>query len=159
MKSSALIARSAAVILLLGLLHLLYTFRGPKLHPRDPDLTARMMAVSPVITRETTMWRAWVGFNATHSFGLILFGALYGYLAVRHSPLLFHSWFLLVLGFAILLGYAVIAKLYFFTAPFRGIVLAAVLYLLGIVVDFAPSKSRFPPSRVAGNGANFIGRR
>jgi hypothetical protein len=70
MKSSAFIAGSAAVILLLGLLHLLYTFRGHKLHPRDPDLTARMMAVSPVITRETTMWRAWVGFNATHSFGL-----------------------------------------------------------------------------------------
>jgi hypothetical protein len=142
MKSSAFIAGSAAVVLLLGLLHLLYTFRGHKLHPRDPDLTARMMAVSPVITRETTMWRAWVGFNATHSFGLILFGALYGYLAVRHSPLLFHSWFLLVLGFAILLGYAVIAKLFFFTVPFRGVVLAAVLYLLGIVVNLVQSKFR-----------------
>jgi hypothetical protein len=141
MKSSAFIAASAAVILLLGLTHLLYTFRGPNLHPRDPDLTARMMAVSPVITRETTMWRAWVGFNATHSFGLILFGALYGYLAIRHSVFLFHSWFLLALGFALLLGYAVIAKLYFFTAPLRGVVLAAVLYLLGIVVNLAQSKS------------------
>ena len=29
-----------------------------------------MMTVSPVISRETTMWRVWVGFNATHSFGL-----------------------------------------------------------------------------------------
>ena len=35
------------------------------------------------------MWRAWVGFNATHSLGLILFGALYGYLATRHSAWLF----------------------------------------------------------------------
>jgi hypothetical protein len=116
---------------------LLYTFRGPMLHPRDPDLTARMMTVSPVISRETTMWQVWVGINATHSFGLILFGALYGYLAVRHSGFLFHSWFLLALGFALLLGYAVIAKLYFFTAPFRGITTAAVLYLLGIVVNRA----------------------
>lgn len=91
MKSSAFTAASAAVILLLGLVHLLYTFRGPMLHPRDPDLTARMMAVSPLITRETTMWRVWVGINATHSFGLILFGALYGYLAIRHSASLFHS--------------------------------------------------------------------
>jgi hypothetical protein len=141
-KSSVFIAASAAVILLLGLVHLLYTFRGPKLLPRDPELTAKMMTVSPVITRETTMWRAWVGFNATHSFGLILFGALYGYVAIRHSSLLFHSWFLLALGFALLLGYAVIAKLYFFTAPFRGVALAAVLYLLGIVVNLAQSKSR-----------------
>jgi len=99
LKASAFIAASAAIILFLGLVHLLYTFRGPNLHPRDPDLTARMMSVSPVISQETTMWRAWVGFNATHSFGLILFGALYGYLAMRHSAFLLHSWFLLVLGF------------------------------------------------------------
>ena len=142
MKSSAFIAASAAVILFLGLLHLLYTFRGPTLHPRDPDLTARMMTVSPVISRETTMWRVWVGFNATHSFGLILFGALYGYLAIRHCVFLFHSWFLLTLGFALLLGYAVIARLYFFTAPFRGVALATVLYLLGIIVNLAQPKSR-----------------
>ena len=137
MKSSAFIAASAGIILLLGLTHLLYTFRGPMLHPRDPDLTAKMMTISPVITQETTMWRAWVGFNASHSFGLILFGAVYGYLAMRHSAFLFHSWFLLVLGFVLLLGYAVLAKVYFFTSPFRGIVLAATLYLLGIVVNRA----------------------
>jgi hypothetical protein len=142
MKSSAFIAASAAIILLLGLVHLLYTFRGPNLHPRDQDLTARMMAVSLVITGETTMWRAWVGFNATHSFGLVLFGALYGYLALRHSSVLFHSWFLLALGFALLLGYVVIAKLYFFIAPFRGVLLAATLYLLGVVVNLAQSKLR-----------------
>jgi hypothetical protein len=135
MKSSAFIAASAAIILLLGLVHLRYTFRGSKLHPRDPELTAKMMAASPVITQETTMWRAWVGFNASHSFGLILFGAIYGYLAMRHSSFLFHSWFLVVLGFVLLLGYAVLAKLYFFTTPFRGIVLAAILYLLGIVIN------------------------
>lgn len=142
MKSSAFIAASAAVILLLGLVHLLYTFRGPELHPRDPDLTAKMMTVPLVMTQETTMWRAWVGFNATHSFGLILFGALYGYLAIRHRVFLFHSGFLLALGFALLLGYAVIARLYFFTAPFRGVALAMVLYLLGIIVNLAQSKSR-----------------
>ena len=140
MKSSAFIAASASVILFLGLVHLLYTFRGPNLHPRDPDLIARMMTVSAVISRETTMWRLWVGFNATHSFGLILFGALYGYLAISHREFLFNSWFLLAIGFALLLGYAVIARLYFFTSPFRGIVLAAVLYLLGIVVNLAQSK-------------------
>ena len=123
-------------------MHLFYTFRGPLLHPSDPDLMARMMAVSPVMTRETTMWRAWVGFNATHSFGLILFGALYGYLAIRHCEVLLRSWFLLALGLALLLGYSVIARLYFFSAPFRGVLLAAALYLLGIVMNLAQSKAR-----------------
>ncbi len=135
--SSMLIVASAAVILQLGLVHLLYTFRGPMLHPRDSDLTAKMMTVSPVISGETTMWRVWIGFNASHSFGLILFGTLYGYLAVRHRAFLFQSWFLLALGFALLLGYATLAKLYWFSAPFRGVTLAAVLYFLGIVVNKA----------------------
>jgi hypothetical protein len=67
---------------------------------------------------------------------------LYGYLAMRHSAFLFHSWFLLALGFVLLLAYAALAKLYWFTAPFRGIVLAAILYLLGIVLNLAWSESR-----------------
>ena len=141
MKPSVFIAASAAIILLLGLVHLLYTFRGPNLHPRDPELTARMMTVSPVITPESTMWRLWIGFNVTHSVGLILFGALFGYLAVRHSAFLFQSWFLLALGLAVLLSYAAVAKLYFFSAPFRGVVLATVLYLLGIIVNVVQAKS------------------
>lgn len=33
-----LIAGSAAIIMSLGLIHLLYTFYGPKLLPRDRDL-------------------------------------------------------------------------------------------------------------------------
>jgi hypothetical protein len=135
------IAASAAIILLLGFTHLWYTFRGPMLHPRDPALTARMMTVSPVITPESTMWRLWIGFNSTHSFGLIFFGAVFGYLAVRHGAFLFQSWVLLALGFALLLGYAVVAKVYFFSAPFRGVALATVLYVLGIVVNVAQSKS------------------
>ena len=138
---SAFIAASAAIILFLGLVHLFYTFRGPLLHPRDSDLSARMMTVPLVISPETTMWRAWVGFNATHSFGLMLFGALYAYLAIRHGAFLFQSYFLLLLGFALLVGYAVISRLYFFTAPFRGVAFAAVLYLLGIVINLAHWRS------------------
>ncbi len=54
MTSQALITASAAIILTLGLLHLLYTFRGPKLHPREAALETQMKSVSPVITRQTT---------------------------------------------------------------------------------------------------------
>jgi len=137
MKASAFIVASAAIVLLLGLAHLLYTFRGPNLHPRDPELTAEMMKISPVITSETTMWRVWIGLNATLGLGLILFAGVFGYLAIVHRGFLFGSWFLLAFGFALLLAYGAVAKLYFFSSPFRGIVLAAVLYLVGIVANFA----------------------
>jgi hypothetical protein len=42
---SVLIAASAAVIFALGALHLWYTFRGDKLHPRDAELRAKLEQV------------------------------------------------------------------------------------------------------------------
>src|SRR5207244_13657987 len=126
--AGSLIAASAAVILLLGLIHLLYTFRGHKLYPRDAELEARLRDVSPVISRQTTMWKAWVGFNASHSFGAIFFGVVYGYLSLIHGAFLFSSPFLLFVGLLLLLGYAFLGQRYWFSVPFRGIVLATFLY-------------------------------
>src|SRR5713101_6376960 len=135
--AASLVAASATVILLLGLIHLLYTFRGHKLHPRDAQLEARLREVSPVITRETTMWKAWVGFNASHSFGAILFGAVYGYLSLAHSAFLFQSTFLLSLGLLLLGGYAFLGKRYWFSVPFRGILLATVFYVIALIINWA----------------------
>ena len=133
----SLIAGSAAIFMLLGLIHLVYTFYSPKLLPRDRDLRARMQEVSPVITRETTMWKAWVGFNASHSYSLILFGAVYGYLAVAHSDFLFQSVFLLSVGLILLFGYVFLAQRYFFRIPLWGVLLATVLYALALLVRWA----------------------
>jgi hypothetical protein len=129
----ALMSLSALVLLTLGVLHLAYTFRGPKLTPRDPDLQARMTEVHPVITRQTTMWRAWVGFNASHSMGAILFGLIYGFLGNAYPEILFRSPFLLAVGLAMLGGFAVLGKVYWFKIPFRGIVISLVCYVAGVV--------------------------
>jgi hypothetical protein len=132
-----LVAASAAIILLLGLVHLLYTFRGVKLHPRDAKLTAAMRQVSPVLTRQTTMWKTWVGFNASHSLGAILFGAVYGYLALVHGAFLFASAYLMLLGLATLASYVFLARRYWFSVPFRCIVLATVLYAAALAAIVA----------------------
>lgn len=129
-----LMIASAAPPLLLGLLHLLYTFHGSKFLPRDTELAARMRSVSPVITRETTMWKAWVGCNASHSFGAILFGLVYGYLALLHPAFLFESGFLLAVGLAFLGGFAFLGVRYWFSVPLRGILLSLSLYLLALVL-------------------------
>lgn len=133
MTASLLIAASAAVIFVLGLVHLLYTFRGTKLHPRDAALQAQMAAAHPVLTRQTTMWKAWIGFNASHSCGALLFGAVYGYLALAHGAFLFGSPFLLALGALLLAGYIALGKMYWFSVPYRGILLASALYAAGLV--------------------------
>jgi hypothetical protein len=132
--ASLVVAASAAIALALGLLHLLYTFRGTRLQPRDASLMAAMQRSPPRITRQTTMWRAWIGFNASHSLGLVLFGLVYGYLALAAPALLFSSVFLRAVGFALLLGYVFLSHRYFFRVPFRGVLLAAALYAAGVGV-------------------------
>jgi hypothetical protein len=126
-------AASATVVLLLGLVHLLYTFRGNRLHPRHADLQARMREVPLVITSRTTVWKAWIGFNASHSLGAMFFGVMYGYLSLVQSEILFRSPFLLGAGLATLLFYLFLCQRYWFRAPLRGIALATLLYTAAIV--------------------------
>jgi hypothetical protein len=128
-----LMTLSALIMLTLGVLHLVYTFSGPLLTPRDPALRVRMEEVHPVITRQTTMWRAWIGFNASHSAGPILFGLVYGYLANVRMEVLINSPFLLGVGLAMLVGFVILAKLYWFKIPFIGVLLSLICYVAGIV--------------------------
>jgi len=126
-----LIAASAVVLGALGCIHLLYTYHGNKLDPREPGVRLAMERASPVITRQTTVWRATKGFNASHSLGIIAFALVYGYLALWRSDVLGGSLFLLTLGMAVLLAYLALARRYFFSTPFRGVALACVLYASG----------------------------
>lgn len=134
-----LVACSAGIVLLLGVLHLTYTFLGPKLLPRDRELKAHMEQVSPVITRETTIWKVWVGVNATHSCSLILFALVYGYLALAHGDFLFRSLFLLGVGLVLLVFYVFLARMYFFSVPFGLLLGATLLYGAALIVGRLPS--------------------
>jgi hypothetical protein len=130
-----LMVLSASIVFTLGVSHFVYTFRGLYLTPRDPALKISMSQISPVITNETTMWRCWVGFNASHSMGLILFGLVFGYLALAHGQVLFQSKFLLGVGLAMLCGVAVLCKVYFFSSPLTSISIALACYVASIVVS------------------------
>jgi hypothetical protein len=134
LAATFLMVLSASIILTLGVVHLAYTFWGPKLMHREPALQVSMSQISPVITKETTMWRCWMGFNASHSMGLILFG---GYLAVAHGHFLFQLPFLLVVGLAMLGGLVVLCKAYFFSVPLAGVSLSLACYVASIALSRA----------------------
>lgn len=134
MAAKLLMVLSASIVFTLGAIHLVYTFWGPKLTPRDPALEVSMSQSSPVISKHTTMWRCWVGFNASHSLGLILFGLIFGFLALAHARLLFHSPFLLVVGLAMLGGLVVLARVYWFSAPFIGVCISLACYVVSIAL-------------------------
>ncbi|HEY1076960.1 MAG TPA: hypothetical protein VGE51_09770 [Fontimonas sp.] len=129
MLPTLLVLASALIIGALASLHLWFTFVGPKLRPRDEDLEARMKRTPMRITRETTVWRAWIGFNASHSLGGLLFAAVYAYLALAAPALLFEHVFLPTLGAAFLGSFVALGRLYWFSVPYRGILLASACYL------------------------------
>ncbi len=137
MAAKILMVLSASIVFTLGVVHLVYTFWGPTFTPRDPSLQISMSQIAPVITNETTMWRCWVGFNATHSMGLILFGLVFGFLAWSHGQLLFQSPFLLVLGLAMLGGFVVLCKAYLFSVPLAGISISLACYVASVALSRA----------------------
>ena len=128
-----LVSVGAAIPLLLGTLHLVYTFSGSKLRPRDPDLESRMESVVPGITNQTTMWKLWIGFNTTHSLGLLLFGCAYAYLALAQPDLLFRSPVLFLVGGLFLAGYLIVARVYLFRIPFLALLVAVACYGAGFI--------------------------
>ena len=135
MAARILMVLSASILLALGTMHLTLTFWGTGLTPTDPTLQASMRTTSPVLTTETTMWRCWTGFNATHSMALILFGLIYGYLALVHNQLLFRSPFLLLVGLATLVSLVVLCKLYFFRSPLIGVSISLLFYVVSVTLS------------------------
>lgn len=133
MMPKVLMVSSAAILLMLGIVHIVYTYSGSKLWPRDPAVQVAMSQTHLGITKETTVWRAWTGFNVSHSMAAILFGLVYAFLAVVHPQILFGSAYLLGVGFATLLGFVVLAKLYWFSVPFGGVTVSLLLYIASVV--------------------------
>ncbi|QJR11611.1 hypothetical protein DSM104443_02690 [Usitatibacter rugosus] len=130
MSIVALVALGAGIFAALGTLHLLYTFFTPKFDPRDAAVKDAMQATSPRITRATTMWKAWVGFNASHSLGAMVFGAVYLTLAVQHPEVLAASKPLLLIAGATGLAFLALAVRYWFRIPLIGIALATLCFLV-----------------------------
>ena len=137
MLAQTLIAASAAIVFAMGTGHLLLTFFSRAFSPRDSALEERMKSVSTIFNKRMQMWNSWVGFNASHSMGPMLFGLVYGYLALEHSEMLLQSEFLLVLGAVTLGFYVFLAVRFWFYAPLTGVSVALACYLAGLAANFS----------------------
>jgi len=123
-----LIVFGAALMGLLGTLHIVYAFFTNKLEPRDPATAAAMKATNPVLTRRTNFWEAWIGFNASHGLGIVLFAGTYLLLAIGHMSWLRDSralaWLPVVAGAA----YSSLGR-YWFRIPTIGLSIATACFL------------------------------
>ena len=129
-----LIVIGAAIFGLLGVVHLALTFLSNKFDPYDASVTEAMKQTSPRLTKRTTMWKAWIGFNASHSYGAILIAAFYIPLAVYHFEIIEQSLWFLLLPIVVALSYLVLAKLYWFRTPLVGIAISTLCFI-GAAID------------------------
>lgn len=116
----------------LGSIHAVWTLFSKRFEPRDAALLEEMKKISPKLTRRTTMWDAWMGFNVSHSLGAIAFGLLYIIIALENYAYLKSSLALNLLLVVFPLAFLLLALRYWFDKPRNGILLAMGLIILSL---------------------------
>jgi len=133
-----LLILGGAVFGLLGTLHAVYTLfdlRDPRrLVPADPSV-AHAMAKSALRLSggRTDMWRAWIGFNFSHSLGVLLVAALALWAGFRVKTLPVG----IIMPALTLIGcvYLVLALLYWFRTPAIGVAVGTVCFAAAWVLS------------------------
>jgi hypothetical protein len=123
----------ALPFLVLGTAHAFATPRAPAddkgLSPSDPQLAEAMARSGLRLTRRTDMWRAWVGFNLSHSLGLVVFAA-FVFVTGRSAPVFAAEAHIgIPFAFVVAAGYLWLARKYWFRTPLIGCLLAVLLFL------------------------------
>jgi hypothetical protein len=118
----------ASIFGILGTVHLLYTFFTNKFEAHDSSVTEAMKGTSPILTKETSVWKAWVGFNASHSLGAMLVAAVYIPLTTTYFNIIQQSVWFSLLPVIVGLSYLVLAKKYWFRIPFIGVLISTVCF-------------------------------
>ncbi|EZH84082.1 hypothetical protein AU05_13495 [Ectopseudomonas composti] len=123
----------------LGILHTVYTiadiYNPKRLIPYKSEIMGLMKESILAITKETNMWRAWVGFNISHGVGMLFFSVTYLYLSIFYMSFLQSSLFFMSAAPIISLTYLVLSKKYWFSIPAIGSAIGLLCFVAGILVQ------------------------
>ncbi len=136
MIEQILLIIGAAIFGILGVLHFYYTFFTDKFMTRDRKVVEAMKGTSPRLTKQTTVWNAWMGFNGSHSLGAIFIAAFYILLAVTHMDVIRETGAFILLAVLIGLSYLVLAIKYWFRIPMIGILVATLCFIVSAILIF-----------------------
>lgn len=129
-----LIIIAASPFLLFGALHGALTLRDLKrpraFTPRDPALRQAMQQSSIGLHPSVNLWRAWLGFNLSHSLGLVLFGAVYLYIGVVEPNVFASSRLIQAVAVLVSAIYVVLSLKFFFFRPAIGTAIGLVCFLV-----------------------------
>ena len=128
----------ALPFIVFGLLHAAATPLTPAhakgLSPRDPAVRDAMAHDTILLTRRTTVWLAWVGFNLSHSLGLLLVGLVVVLIGRTSASFQAQAAVFLPLAVVVSATYVVLGVRYWFKTPILGISLASVCFLVSWVL-------------------------
>lgn len=151
--SRYLFLAGALILLVLATLHVLKTPQGTDeikgLSPRNPEIRAAMARETAILTRRTNLWLLWVGFNLSHSLGLILLGVVV--ILVGRNPVTFEQQASVFQPLAVVVAglYMALAFRYWFRAPIVGVTLAAGCFVASWVVAAVSGGSAADGQRTA----------
>ncbi|MBL8298063.1 MAG: hypothetical protein JNN30_06885 [Rhodanobacteraceae bacterium] len=134
MLAHILFAAGGAIFGVLGTLHLVITFRGSRLHPYDAAVRDAMQATTLRMTRDTSLWKAWIGFNASHSMGAMVFAAFVLLLAIGYGDFLRSAPLFAWLALANSAAWLIVAQRYWFRIPRNGLALATTCFLIAALM-------------------------
>ena len=136
--SRYLFLAGALPFLLLGTAHATHTPWQPGerkgLSPSDPSLAESMARSRSLLTGRTDMWRAWVGFNLSHSLRAVLFGVLV--VLVGRTPASFEYNATVFLPLAVVVSIAYLGRgvADWFRTPIIGMGLSVLLFSVALVL-------------------------
>jgi len=135
MKTAKYLWESGSIIIaVFGGIHIYYTFFTNNFSSRNEKMVGDMKTSFPNLTKQTTMWKAWIGFNASHSIGIIFIGIINFYLASRYFLILQSSHFFFLFNILTIGFYVWLAKKYYFKVPLIGISLTFVCFIISYIL-------------------------
>ncbi len=125
--------------ILLGALHIIYTLidiRMPtRFAPYKDEVRLSMLGSTLMVTRQTNMWRAWLGLNISHGLGALFFGLAYLAIAEFDFELLIRVPALLYLAPFMALCYVILSIKYWFNVPAIVTSLGFACFAAGVLVS------------------------
>ena len=130
------LAAGGLVILVMGTLHGVLTLRDvvtPRsFTPTDDAVRLAMQGARVAFDRRLNLWKAWLGFNLSHSLGVVLFGGCLLF-ASAHFAAFATSYFLQAVCIGFAAAYFVVSLRFWFRGPVIGSGFSLICILAAVV--------------------------
>lgn len=100
--------------------------------PTDPALREAMQQSRIALHPGVNLWKAWIGFNVTHSLSLIFFGAPFLYFGIVKPNIFMSSVILQAIAVLVSAIYVILCIKFFFLTPAIASVIGLICFIVAV---------------------------